>query len=595
MNNCLQILQKNVIPYLTSYKTPHITFPYNICVTGPQYSGKTTICSILSQALDVTIIQVLGASTEKKKSKTETQEPEVLLEEKYPLPNMKVLQYIDDKQIISEIISSMNEQHKNYGYIFSGFPVTKAQFSALEKAISSLDSDSIPKSPRSPRKKAKESKQPISGIIFSMHTPEKFMERYVDPITGHVFSQDFNSPSFMELEGIPPIDFGKRLEEVISRLVNYNIPEEYEQNQKTISQFAALESSLKKSTSTLIIRTKKHFREIIEQIDDFISPYTTMRPCSHLVSPQELLLAAHSYLALQSWQQILFTPGRTIADQSKLVNSLSSKLDELTSNAIDRFSLVISQQDHRSKLVEDFKNKEIPPKETYTKIWEESILVRDENLSSVDGAIEFAGMIELVLEMKKAPKIVFMALASKLLYGMWFRTEFKNVIDGKEELLSPLNLLAKEIEPPAAPIFDFQEGKYKLIRRSTTGFGSDTTLPTIHTTSAAFPASQTIFGDSNKSKMQRSKVNIEERRALAELKGFDYLTEVMPSLDIKSSQNIKFDLKRFCQCMGIPMLKMTTNFNSTLQYAEEFFTKLRESALSDESLSNECTTMLSSF
>lgn len=590
MNKNLLGLQENAKKYTSPYSNPRMPFPFNLCVTGPQYSGKTTITSILSCALDVYVIHVIGANLEKKKSKNDPQDADTPLEEPYPLKDSKVIVYQDDKQIIAEISAAMAESGRKTGFLFTGYPTNKAQFSALDKAIAALDADSMPKSPR----KKENKKVHISGLIVSMHTPETYLPRKVDPNTGHVFAEGFNGPSFMDLEGVSPIDFQDGLETVNERLIDDPVPDEFTHNTKLIGLFLGLENQLKKSTSVLVVGTMENYRQIIENLDNFLQNITTVRPCHQLLSPSYLLLPAHSYIALQTWQKCLEGPGQTIADQSKLVNSLSSKLDELTSNAIDRFSLEISQQDGRTNFAKEFGTK--PPKEVYTDIWEESIRIRDENLSMVDESIVFAGLIDLVLEMKKAPKIVFMALASKLLYGMWFRTIFKQAINGNDLMLDPLNLLGGPVEPLDTPTYDFQAGKYTQIRRSTTANMSASNIPSLKNKVAGkVQASMTIFSDSMKNPQQRTKVDIEERRAMAELKGFDYLAEVMPSIELKESQNIKFDLPRFCQAMNIPMLKVQTSFNSTLQYAEEFFTKLMENILSDESLRDECATMLSCF
>ena len=74
LNRQLEILQRNMQPFLQPYKTPHIPFPYNICVVGPQYSGKTTVCMMLEKALDVHIIHVIGANIELNKKKKKGKE-----------------------------------------------------------------------------------------------------------------------------------------------------------------------------------------------------------------------------------------------------------------------------------------------------------------------------------------------------------------------------------------------------------------------------------------------------------------------------------------------------------------------------------------
>ena len=93
---------------------------------------------------------------------------------------------------------------------------------------------------------------------------------------------------------------------------------------------------------------------------------------------------------------------------------------------------------------------------------------------------------------------------------------------------------------------------------------------------------------------QRKKVTKEERRHLAELKGFAYLQEVMPQLESKQAGTISFDLYSFCSELKFTPFKINASFDNTLAYAEEFFPKIKEPPADDE-LAEEVNSAMTAF
>ena len=578
MNEQLATLQKNMQTFVTPYKTRHAEFPYTICVTGPQYGGKTTICQILEKAFDIHIIKVVGANIEGKKKKGEAEEEQKPQE--YDIPNTTVIHYTDEKTIINEIIDAIKATGRERGFVISGFPITKGQFSALEKGLQAIAPQND-ETDKSSKKKSKNIPPTIIGLIIALHTPATFLPRKVDEKTGAIFTDGFIEPDFMNLEGCAPLNFGEGRENLRNRLIDYPVPEDYVSNAKAASGYLSLEGALKKSTHVCVVGTMTNEEELVNSLDNFFESFMNERPIHAVVSPQELILPAHSYSAIHAWKACLEISGRTIADQGALVNTLTTKLDQLTADAIDRFSIFICRPDERSNTIKKFADKKNQRESIYKEIWNQSIEVRDHNISIVDDIIEYAGLIELVLELKKAPKIVFIALVNKIMYARWLRNTFKNAIEENEALLPPIDLFASQFQSPEPPNINFQTGKIrKILKAVSIIFKSHAEIM-----NTPYDASTLRSGETSRPSTGKKRVSKEERKHLAEIKGIDYLLEVMPSIEEKTDGTISFDMDSFCRAIGITPIKMSTNFNQTLKYAEEFFEKIN--ILFDDKIFNE--------
>jgi hypothetical protein len=60
----------------------------------------------------------------------------------------------------------------------------------------------------------------------------------------------------------------------------------------------------------------------------------------------------------------------------------------------------------------------------FKQIWELSIEIRNHNFDAIDSVIDKSGLIELLMELRKSSRIVFIALVHRLVYVRWFAEKF---------------------------------------------------------------------------------------------------------------------------------------------------------------------------
>ena len=592
-------MEKYLAPYHPYDKIP---FPFIVCVVGPQASGKTTVCQFIQKAFDVHVLECVWAPGDKKAGKMSRTSTCDQLETsgeleplEFQLAGAIQIRYSDDKSAVSQITNVIKENlDQGKGFVICGYPSQKGQLANLEKAMvaagASMQVQQAALLRLSARGRAAQSV--INGIIFTLHT-EQGRERLVDPETGCVYKKNFNMPSVADFVGVAPVAFAEARQKIESRLDTFFVSEVPVIAPKVMQQFNQFEAQIKKTMATVVIGTCESAFQMMQSVDAFmcdlykrtVDLLPSETPIGTLMRPQMLVKPTSCFTAISTWYDCIEKYGSTIADQSNLVSTLASKLDLLMKAATERYQLLISKRDARLRLCREFMEKKTEDMSTHFKrIWDMSINLRDENIELIDHVIDKSGLIELLLEMRKSPKIVMIALVHRMLYVKWFADKFGYLLsDEKVEMessrvLEPLVVddmpefnyelsappeLSKQSsqetigEPPKTPPLDFASVKPGKGRAGDSQTMRPEKPPRVP---APKPGSLTAKRDDESEEQGQHPMD------------FDYLMEHMKSLSDRPPGTVFFDVERACGDLGIELFEpKTITFEDTVEYANAFF------------------------
>jgi hypothetical protein len=176
------------------------------------------------------------------------------------------------------------------------------------------------------------------------------------------------------------------------------------------------------------------------------SPFTTLYRPEHLVVP------GLSYNAMVAWSACTKTFGQIIADQAHLVATLGDRVDDLLIAAEDRMSLIMVMGDDRKRACTGIDG---VSRELFNLVWESSLKRRDEHFKVAGEIVNKSGLLELISQLRKAPKLVFIALVNKLFYMKWFTESFRVLANGNSEGIPCDFLESLAIPKCETPDFDF--------------------------------------------------------------------------------------------------------------------------------------------
>ena len=689
LNGLLDRLQVHMAPFLQEFKPYELmTFPFILCISGPPESGKTTVCQFLQKTFDAHIIQCTLIIIEKPKgkqsdsrisqnsnslsnSKSLNKEEEEQGEDNFPLPNADVVVYSDEKTAVNEIVSIMKGKLDGKGFIIDGFPNNKNQYTLFEKALNANgihlhdEQSKYLNVPLSARQKA--SLSPIDGVIITASDPcsgPTAAPRLIDPVTGNIYKQGWHMPGIADMIGIEPSKFEENIQIINSRLIeNSKLFTPGDENKSDASslistklskQLIQFEQSIKKASTTLIIGECNSTDQLMDILDGYIEnlfcrtkkALIFRSPFSYLMKPDTLIKPSLSFSAINSWINCLKVFGKTLADQTNIVETLSNKVESLQNTSIERYQLMISRPDERLPIIEKFvqenfdangslpgetRTKVLP--ELFRKIWDLSINSRNEDLEMIDDVIDCSGQIEILLELRKAPKIAFIAFVERLLYVKWFSDKYERIAASSPNELKyeaskffqdpsrqhdndipHFNLILKD--PPSYLKSSGSQHKISTniqINVSTNQENNDTDSnnagnkidksklpprsPTNNTQlkkTQNYPNPNTIFSQSRiedsiyheLSTIMPKGQNIEEMRTLAEIGDLSFLKDnIKKSLEVHPIEDIHFNSTGACTNIGIVNFEPSspTLFEqNTLKYADEFFSYV--AALTDTPL-----------
>lgn len=597
LQNDMQIFQQPFIPY------EKIIFPYIICIIGPQSSGRTTIAQFFQKAFDIHIIHVMNQPFYPGKRKNTTAEIEVEPQPEYYLKDAILIPFTDDKTIVSTIVTTMKDNYDGKGFLISGYPTAKNQLVLLEKALAAANIGSSGKSsPKSsPRGSTRgKAKNVINGLIFtSYNDPER--ERIVDPETGNVYKRGFHMPCIADLIEHIPTHFRTDVQIIKDRLQTLTAPEYPILNPKQVQEITKLEAAMKKIYKTILIPPCENISQVLESLDTFLldlfknnEELLPPTPFMTLIHPSVLIKPGLCFTAIQTWHDCLEKFGRGIADQSNLASTLPNKLDVLIHGAIDRYQLLISQKDTRDDLCDKFMSNLSDFGNQFILIWELSLKVRNHNFDLIDDVIDKSGLIELLLEIRKSPKMIFIALIQKIFFTKWFYDSYVSELLTKDEFSDQSLFTELQMDRKPLPDFDFQLTiplrEFSLFKSSAHfNIGMPPLdVPSLHlpsvgssldlqpqTSRPSKPKPDPLLSVGVPLTSRRTKEDIvKERRHLARIRGFDYLLENIGGLEERPQDDIFFDANKVCMMLNILPFDSKTSFDDTLKYAEDFFEHL---------------------
>lgn len=435
----LHTLQSESETFLNPYHPyEKIQFPFIVCVGGPPGSGRTTVCQFLQKAFDCHIVHVKSqpSSPSSKKGRASSQSITRQSEmPEYTLSDSIEVRYPDEKSAGTLIANAMKENFNGKGYVIDGYPNNKNQQAALSKALSAVNIQ-LPRPTRGVSKPGRSSASNIDAIIITLFNDGNG-SRLIDPISGNIYKVGFHTPCLADLIGICPLHFEEEIRDIQSRLLEINVGDLPILQPKAIQQYKSYCNSLEKSMCTAMIYECERSLHILEMLDTFVNDLYSKnmdllpneKPMVSLLRPTAIIRPELCFSAVTAWYRCLEEFGRPMADQSNLISTFTNKVEVLTKAAMERYQLLIGQRDERIDLCREFmKNRKSMNMAThFREIWDLSISIRDRNLALADKIVDNSGLIELLIEVRKSPKIVFIALVNRLYNIMWFSDTFCSI------------------------------------------------------------------------------------------------------------------------------------------------------------------------
>lgn len=241
-------------------------------------------------------------------------------------------------------------------------------------------------------------------------------------------------------------------------------------------------------------------------------------------------------------------------------------------------------------------------------IWDLSLKSRDQNLKHVSEVVDKSGLLELIVELRKTPKLIFIALLLRLYYTRWFYDNFYELFtqrneedENEEEAVKNCNFLSDfKIDQIHPPRFDVQSKSPKFNE---------------NLTQQNFSIKKNTSNQKNniKSLSDLSEVDLDDSEILTHNNKNDknddknsqnlidhYLTNHKKDDgenegQIKITNNeIYFNQDKTTTDFSIPPFKSTVSFDDTLKFVDKFFNHYIKS-LDDENLKSNVKSSLHLF
>jgi hypothetical protein len=484
----------------------------------------------------------------------------MVIEREDHLADSILIRASDDKDCVSQIVATI-KSNAGKGFVISGYPTQKSQFLALEKAMTNAGANLVAEQVKflsALSARARAQLRSINGVIFALST-DFSQNRWIDPQSGSVYKPGFYVPGIADLIGVKPLVFLEARQVIEDRLEDLPLPEP--PSPKIQQQFVQFEQQLRRSVPTVSVPTVDDILDLLRIVDDFLvdlfkknpNDLPNRNPLTMLVRPKCLIRPGHCLVAVSTWRQVLEIFGRPIADQSRLVSTLPSKLDVLIRAATDRYGLHICRRDGREDL-----GQTCDPSQHFRAVWEASISVRNQNVDLVDDIIDRSGLIELLLELRTSAKIVFIALINRLCYVKWFRDQFADLLTDcstEFEFFDTLDL-ATDFD---IPTFDCKQSfPYCPLSESLSHSELPVRRRSPFRSFRKLPSFESIHG-------------LDERRQMAEIRGVHYLLENMKTRPERPPDSIYFNPAFACQALHVSRFDpKDLTFDQTMLFAEAF-------------------------
>lgn len=559
----IEKIQAQSLEFPEKYEPEKPVLPYVFCVIGPPAGGTTTICQLLMNTYSCAVIEAVYMpppdTSRRRKGESETPPPESKLD--YHLQDAIVVYYSDDKNAVQQISTVVKDiDRTTKGIIISGYPNTKQQLSALEKALAG-NTVGRPNSSRSAEKQ-KAAQCVITGFILGMNCPEVYETRYIDPLTGYVYSEKFHRPGAADLVGKSLPEFLKSKLEIEHRLVENSIGDQSQITQKQLSSWNTLTNSLKKNYSVLVVENLENSLELVKRLDSFVSQIMhdeNVHFAESLLVPTYLTLPGACNEAIHVWRKCLDIFGRQIADQNRLVTTIADKIGDLTETATSRFHLMTALKIGDTQKLE---------KGDLNMVWNESIENRNANVKTAASVISKSGLLELAIALINAPRFAFICLVEKMAYVKWFTETFAKLFENPEEF------------------YDVFREKSQLTQLVTFNFKSHASRHGSFILPPDFHLKQLPQKPLKAPEKAEREKEISQRGILYAAEFFD--------LNSFTCESPAFNSSMACSSLGIPLFSTSTPFSEIEKYSNEFLDFVKQNTTT-QVLIDECTAFAEIF
>lgn len=234
------------------------------------------------------------------------------------------------------------------------------------------------------------------------------------------------------------------------------------------------------------------------------------------------------------------SPKLTQNKTKKSVSKIKRPQTSIVRHKLANLTKEDSKDEEKEKTIK--RNKEFS--DFFKIIWDMSLESRNKALTHVDEIVDKSGLNELVSELRKATKLIFLALIRRLFYTRWFYRTFYDLSDDRKA--HPSDFLEKyridTIEPP-----QFNPSEKAPIDNPTNM--SHTVLPTYQMNNNPLSASKSAHVFQNKDDLIESKNNEE----------------------LKENEEITFSMENTTKIFDLPLFHTDIEFDAAAKYGDKFF------------------------
>ena len=264
------------------------------------------------------------------------------------------------------------------------------------------------------------------------------------------------------------------------------------------------------------------------------------------------------------------------------------------SNAEELEREMIEKEENRNREFSNF----------FKVIWDLSLQSRDQNLKYVANVVEKSGLLELVVELRKTPKLIFVALILRLYYTRWFYDNFFELYtkDGneeeeeEEEAVKRCTLLDDfKIDQIFPPKFDVQSRSLKYNDCMTQqSFSPKSISGIVEEKSAARRRSMDDLSSVD------TDINEDENVSSNDQKQQNFIDDFLKKKNNDENQlkiskeEIYFNQDKTTSDFNIPPFQSALSFDDTLKFVDKFFSHYLKN-LEDEKLTSNVKSSLHLF
>lgn len=392
-----QLLQK-CVEQSEIYKKPtpqpeKSNFPFVICISGGNCSGKTTIAQYLQSFLKVQIIEF------------NTTETVLQSTEKF-----HIISETDDKVNLQTITNFHQNLEEGEGLILVNYPQNKPQIGQLEKVLLARGSKTL------------------GGIAAFIKTDfnsdqeqEALKQRIYDKKTGQILGKTFFPPDFFS-------------ESYVNELELSDFP--VDANSKPNSGSGNLEKSFKKVTQILNVGYLPFVTELYSMLNDLLKKIVENRPSVEIKLPDFKFKTTKDYLYmkfcndfLEHWTKNLVPLfGKELGSKYSDLSSLNRHITNVMSITRDRFNLKINVKDERETIQDKFMRGEITNSQYFNDIWDLANTNRNKQTEESEKIIQSVGLNAAKALTNEDAEFVFKSLLNRFQVIMYISREFKSYL-----------------------------------------------------------------------------------------------------------------------------------------------------------------------